>query len=85
MEAAGGSHFFETSSTAHLMGGCRMGTSPRDSVTDRLGRSWDIPNLWVCDGSLFPTSGGVNPSITIAANAARIAGGIKELAAHGDL
>jgi hypothetical protein len=26
-------------------------------------RSWDIPNLWVCDGSIFPTTGGVNPSL----------------------
>ncbi|HEX4078459.1 MAG TPA: GMC family oxidoreductase [Rhizomicrobium sp.] len=85
LEAAGGSNFFDTTSTAHLMGGCRMGFSPKDSVVNALGRSWDISTLWVCDGSLFPTSGGVNPSITIAANAARIADGIKALGARGEL
>ena len=42
-------------------------------------------NLWVCDGSLFPTAGGVNPSLTIQALSARIADRIKALAARGDL
>jgi choline dehydrogenase-like flavoprotein len=83
LEAAGGRHFVETTSTAHLMGGCRMGTSPTDSVTNADGRTWDIPNLWICDGSLFPTSGGVNPSMTIYALAARIADRIRALAASG--
>ncbi len=73
LEAAGGYELFETESTAHLMGGCRMGFSPDDSVTDADGRTWDVPNLWICDGSLMPTAGGVNPSMTILANAARIA------------
>src|SRR5690348_17943011 len=45
---------------------------PKDSVVNKDGRSWSIPNLWVCDGSLFPTSGGVNPSLTIQALACRI-------------
>lgn len=73
LQAAGAQDLIETSSTAHLMGGCRMGFSPEDSVTDADGRTWDVPNLWVCDGSLMPTGGGVNPSMTIMANAARIA------------
>jgi choline dehydrogenase-like flavoprotein len=73
LEAAGGYDILETSSTAHLMGGCRMGFSPQDSVTDADGRTWEVPNLFVCDGSLMPTGGGVNPSMTILANAARIA------------
>ena len=48
-------------------------------------RSWDIPNLWVCDGSVFPTTGGVNPSLTITAIAMRTADRIKRLAARGEL
>ncbi len=85
LEAAGGRDFTKTGSTAHLMGGARMGTHPYDSVTDPDGRTWDIPNLWVCDGSLFSTSGGVNPSLTIYALAARIADRIKAKAAAGEL
>ena len=85
LEAAGGYDLFETESTAHLMGGCRMGFSPEDSVTDADGRSWDVRNLWVCDGSLMPTGGGVNPAMTILANSARIADRITTLAARGEL
>jgi choline dehydrogenase-like flavoprotein len=47
------------------------------------GRSWDIPNLWVCDGALFPTVGGVNPSLTIRALACRIGDRIAALAKGG--
>lgn len=83
--AAGGRNMFETESTAHLMGGCRMGFSPEDSVTDADGRTWDVDNLFVCDGSLMPTAGGVNPAMTIMANSARIADRIKALAAAGEL
>lgn len=85
LEAAGGHDLFETESTAHLMGGCRMGFSRDDSVTDADGRTWDVPNLFVCDGSLMPTAGGVNPSMTIMANSARIADRIKALAARGEV
>jgi choline dehydrogenase-like flavoprotein len=85
LEAAGARDFTQTASTAHLMGGCRMGDDPADSVTNADGRTWDIPNLWVCDGSLFPTSGGVNPSMTIYALAARIADRIQEMGKRGEL
>jgi choline dehydrogenase-like flavoprotein len=85
LDAAGGRNLYETSSTAHLMGGCRMGHSPEDSVTDANGRTWDVPNLFVCDGSLMPTAGGVNPSMTIMANAARIADRMISLARRGEL
>jgi len=71
--------------TAHLMGTCRMGTDPANSVVDPDGRSWDIPNLWICDGSVFPTSGGGNPSLTIQALACRTADRIRALAARGEL
>jgi choline dehydrogenase-like flavoprotein len=85
LDAAGGKDLFTNEDTAHLMGGCRMGDDPRDSVTDPIGRSWDIPNLWICDGSLMPTGGGVNPSLTIMANAARIADRIVALGKRGEL
>ena len=54
------------------------------SVVDADCRSWDIPNLWVCDGSVFPTVGGVNPSLTIQAIAIRTADRIGKLAATGE-
>jgi choline dehydrogenase-like flavoprotein len=85
LEAAGASDMTETSSTAHLMGGCRMGTNSSDSVTNADGRSWDIRNLWICDGSLFPTSGGVNPSLTIYALACRIGDRIAAMGRRGEL
>ena len=44
----------------------------RACVVDADRRTWDVPNLWVCDGSLVPTLGGVNPSLTIPALAMRI-------------
>jgi choline dehydrogenase-like flavoprotein len=48
-------------------------------------RSWDIPIFWVCDGSIFPNTGGVNPSLTITAVALRAASRIEALAASGEL
>ncbi len=85
MQAAGGHDLWSESGTAHLMGGCRMGFDPATSVTNADGRTWDIPNLWICDGSLFPTSGGVNPSLTIQALACRIGDRITALARRGEL
>ena len=49
------------------------------------GRSWDISNLWICDGSLFPTTGAVNPSLTIQALALRAGDRIEALARGGEL
>jgi choline dehydrogenase-like flavoprotein len=85
LEAAGARKVWPETDTAHLMGGCRMGFTPDDSVTDGYGRSWEIPNLWICDASLFPTSGGANPSLTIMALACRIGDRIAALARHGGL
>lgn len=67
------------------MGGCPMGGSPEDGVVDGAGRAWDCDNLWICDGSTMPTGGGVNPSLTIMANAERIADGIVAAGQCGDL
>jgi choline dehydrogenase-like flavoprotein len=84
---AAGAHdvWAESDDTAHLGGTARMGDDPRSSVVDGNCRSWDIPNLWVCDGSVFPTVGGANPSLTIQAIACRTADRIRALAARGEL
>ena len=71
--------------TCHLNGTARMGADPDTSVVDADCRSWDIKNLWICDGSVFPTVGGVNPSLTIQAIACRTADRIKVLAGRGEL
>jgi choline dehydrogenase-like flavoprotein len=55
----------------HLLGTARMGTDPTTSVVDQWGRSHDVPNLYVIDGSIFVTSSGVNPTATIMALALR--------------
>jgi choline dehydrogenase-like flavoprotein len=60
------------SSGQHQAGTCRMGTGPATSVTDPYGRVWNHRNLRVIDGSLHVTNGGVNPVLTIFANAFRI-------------
>jgi choline dehydrogenase-like flavoprotein len=57
----------------HLLGTCRMGVDPTTSVVDPFGRSHDVSNLFVVDGSVFVTSGPQPPTATIAANAARCA------------
>jgi choline dehydrogenase-like flavoprotein len=86
LAAAGGREIWEQwDDTCHLNGTARMGGDPATSVVDTNCRSWDIPNLWVCDGSVFPTVGGVNPSLTIQAIALRTADRIKALAARGEL
>jgi choline dehydrogenase-like flavoprotein len=59
--------------TSHQCGTVRMGDDPGISAVDAFGRSHDHPNLFVTDGSVFPSSAGVNPSLTIAAQAMRAA------------
>jgi choline dehydrogenase-like flavoprotein len=60
----------------HQAGTMRMGSNPDDSVVDPWGRFWGVPNMYVADGSVLPTSGGYNPTLTIQAMAWRIAEGI---------
>ncbi|HEU5348889.1 MAG TPA: GMC family oxidoreductase, partial [Ktedonobacterales bacterium] len=81
MYAAGAEEVVQEPRYAHLIGGARMGNDPRTSVVDRFGRSHDIPNLFICDGSIFPTQGAANPGLTIQALAARTA---DYLIAQGD-
>ncbi|WP_433020927.1 GMC oxidoreductase [Kribbella sp. CA-294648] len=57
----------------HQAGTCRMGTDPARSVTDPHGRLWDHDNVHVADASLHVTNGGVNPVLSVLANALRIA------------
>ena len=86
MRAAGVRNVFrQTEDFNHLGGTARMGDDPRTSVVDADCRSWDIKNLWVCDGSVFPTVGGVNPALTIQAVALRTADRIEALARRGEL
>ncbi|MDQ0467061.1 GMC family oxidoreductase [Labrys wisconsinensis] len=51
----------------HILGTARMGTDPAGSVVDRTGRCHEVANLFIVDGSVWPTSAGVNPTATIAA------------------
>ena len=56
---------------SHNMGTCRMSEDPTNGVVDRWGRAHDVPNLFVSDGSQFPSSGAANPTLTIVALAIR--------------
>ena len=64
--------------STHPLGGCAMGADPRRSVVDAFGRHHHVANLLVIDGSVFPTSLGVNPSLSIYALAARNATALAE-------
>ena len=65
-------------SPGHLLGTARMGTDPARSVVNEWGRSHDVRNLFIVDGSIWVTSGGVNPTSTIQALALYIADTIKQ-------
>ena len=60
------------------MGTARTGTDPARSVVNEWGRSHDVKNLFIVDGSNWVTSGGVNPTSTIQALALYIAGQMKQ-------
>ena len=62
----------------HWMGTARMGRDPERSVVNEWGRSHDVKNLFIVDGSIFVTSGGVNPTCTIQALALYIADAMKQ-------
>jgi choline dehydrogenase-like flavoprotein len=66
----------------HLLGTARMGTDPATSVVDPWGRAHDVGNLYVVDGSVFVTAGGVNPTNTICALALRFADRLVERRSH---
>ncbi len=62
----------------HVSGTCRFGADSKTSVLDASNRAHDLSNLYVTDASFFPSSGGVNPSLTIGANALRVASLMQE-------
>jgi choline dehydrogenase-like flavoprotein len=69
----------------HELGGCRMGNDRRTSVVDRDCRTHDVPNLYVVDGSVFPSASEKNPTHTIMALAARAAEHVADRIRRGDL
>jgi choline dehydrogenase-like flavoprotein len=73
-EAAGAQDVLTIDRYAHLVGGCRMGTSPHNSVVDADHRVWGLANVFLADGSVMPTQGSANPALTIMALASRLAG-----------
>jgi choline dehydrogenase-like flavoprotein len=85
LDAAGSQHTWDfgvqpQTLGAHLLGTARMGTDPRRSVVNTDHRAHDVPNLFVCDGSSFVTSGRGQPTMTIQALAFRAADRITALA-----
>ena len=90
MEAAGATHVWNQpvlpiDGGVHLLGTARMGNDPRTSVVDRLHRAHDVPNLFICDGSSFVTSGRGQPTMTIQALAFRAAEHIARFARAGEI
>ena len=69
---------YEIDSFSHGVGTAAMGASPDLAALDPDCRVWGLNGLWVVDGACFPTSAGVNPSLTIAANSLRVAAAVLE-------
>jgi choline dehydrogenase-like flavoprotein len=69
----------------HLLGTCRMGNDPATSVVDKFHRTHDVPNLFLCDGSSFVTSGRGQPTMTIQALAFRAADHIGQFARRNEI
>ena len=61
------------SNLGHVCGTCRFGTDPKTSVLDPQNRAHEVHNLYVVGASFFPPNAGLNPSLTVAANALRVA------------
>jgi choline dehydrogenase-like flavoprotein len=82
LEAAGAKNISASrtvlNSPGHLLGTARMGRDPGRSVVNEWGRCHDVKNLFIVDGSIWVTSGGVNPTSTIQALALYIADQIKQ-------
>jgi choline dehydrogenase-like flavoprotein len=69
----------------HLLGTCRMGEEANKSVVDKYHRAHDVPNLFICDGSSFVTSGRGQPTLTIQALAYRASDHIIRMAKSGEI
>jgi choline dehydrogenase-like flavoprotein len=66
-------HRFKNENTTHQCGTAMFGHDPRTSVLDTMCKTHDVENLYVVDGSFFPSSGAVNPGLTIIAQSLRVA------------
>lgn len=75
----------ESGGSQHLLGTCRMGNDPGTSVIDRNHRTHDVPNLFLCDGSSFVTSGRGQPTCTISALAFRAGELMARAARRGEI
>lgn len=75
----------ESNFAFHLLGTCRMGNDAQQSVVDKYHRAHDVPNLFLCDGSSFVTSGRGQPTMTIQALAYRAAEHIIRMARSGEI
>jgi choline dehydrogenase-like flavoprotein len=72
-EAAGAIEMWAFPRSAHTIGTCRMGSNPSEAVVDADCRAFDVPNLAICDNSVFPSALAVNPALTIMALSLRTA------------
>lgn len=70
---AGGTDLWSYNRSAHSIGTCRMGIDPQKAVVNSEGQSFDIPNLFIADNSVFPSALSANPALTIMAVSLRIA------------
>ncbi|HET8599389.1 MAG TPA: GMC family oxidoreductase [Segeticoccus sp.] len=86
-EAVGavGTHHTPPYPSTHNLGTCRMSSQPEDGVVDQFGRSHDVPNLFVSDGSVFTTGAAANPTLTIVALAMRQSDFLLDQMAKGEL
>jgi choline dehydrogenase-like flavoprotein len=73
LEAAGAQDILTIDRYAHLVGGCPMSHTPQTGVVDSDHKVWEVPNLFVCDGSVMPTQSAANPALSIMALASRLA------------
>ncbi len=69
----------DNTNLGHVCGTCRFGIDPKTSVLDSQNRAHQVANLYVVDTSFFPSSAGLNPSLTVAANALRVAAHVNQV------
>lgn len=69
----------DNKAVAHVCGTCRFGSDPKSSVLNADNRAHEVNNLYVVDASFFPSSAGLNPSLTVAANALRVAAHVNQV------
>ena len=81
---AGASDVWSFERFAHVIGTCRMGDDPSEAVVDADCRTFDVPNLLICDNSVFPSALAANPALTIMAVALRAADRFLVRAASGE-